>query len=148
LASLKQKIDETGAVVTHDSLPELVCDPSQMAFVLTSLIENSIKFRGKKRPSIHIGATSADDKWVITVRDNGIGIDPRHHERVFGVFKRIYNEQHAGAGVGLPIVKQIVERHGGSVRIESVLRRGATVFIELPKCSEGIRCSSDQGEPG
>src|SRR5580658_4236790 len=94
--SIQTAIDESRAVVTYDPLPELYCDPSQLGYAFASLIENSIKFRGAHRPEIHVAASAEDDTWVFSVRDNGIGIDPRHAERVFGLFKRLQNEAFPG----------------------------------------------------
>jgi light-regulated signal transduction histidine kinase (bacteriophytochrome) len=132
LASLEPKIRETGALVTHGYLPELDCDPNQITFVLTSLVDNAIKFRGKESPHIRIAADSAGDRWVISVCDNGLGIDPRHHQRVFDVFQRVHKDGYPGAGMGLAIARRIVERHQGTIRVESVPDEGTTVIIELP----------------
>jgi chemotaxis family two-component system sensor kinase Cph1 len=133
LASLQPKIEEAGAVVTHDPLPDLECDPNQITFVFASLIDNAIKFRGREAPRVHITADSTGRGWTISVRDNGMGIDPRHHESIFGVFKRVHKDEYPGAGMGLAIVKRIMERHNGHVRIESVPEEGTTVIIELPE---------------
>jgi light-regulated signal transduction histidine kinase (bacteriophytochrome) len=141
LASLQAKIEAAEATVTYDALPDLDCDPNQITYLFASLIDNAIKFRGEHRPQIHVGAASAGDRWVISVRDNGLGIDPRHHKAIFGVFKRIYNDRYPGAGVGLAIVMRIVQQHGGDIRVESVLGGGTTVLIELPKPGEAIGSS-------
>jgi len=133
LASLELRAKEAGAVVTHAPLPELDCDPNQITFLFASLIDNAIKFHGREPPHIHIDVASADCSWVLSVRDNGIGIDPRHHESIFGVFKRVYKDGFPGMGMGLAIALRIVERHKGRIRIESVPDEGTTVIIELPK---------------
>jgi light-regulated signal transduction histidine kinase (bacteriophytochrome) len=132
-ASIQGAIDQNRAVVTHDALPELYCDPSQISYALASLMENSIKFRGEGRPEIHISANSRESIWVFSVSDNGIGIDPRHKERIFSVFKRIHNETYPGAGVGLAITRQIIEQHGGRIWVESEPGRGAVFFFTLPR---------------
>jgi CheY-like chemotaxis protein len=133
LASIGQAIERDGAVVTHDPLPELYCDPNQMIYILASLIENSIKFRREPRPEIHVSAISEEHIWVFSVRDNGIGIDTRYRDRIFGMFKRIEIETNAGAGVGLAIVRQIVEQHGGKIWVESTPGLGATFHFTLPR---------------
>jgi light-regulated signal transduction histidine kinase (bacteriophytochrome) len=133
LVSIQQAIDLNGAAITHDTLPELYCDPSQISYAFASLIENSIKFRREQSPEIHVSVSSEESFWVFRVRDNGIGIDPKYRDRIFGVFKRIYNEAYPGAGVGLAIVKRVVERHGGRVWVESDLGQGAIFFLALPK---------------
>ena len=133
VASTQHAIDANGAVVTHDSLPELWCDPSQMIYTFAGLIENSIRFRREPRPEIHVSANSDGNGWLFSVCDNGIGIDPRYSERIFGVFKRIDNEASAGQGVGLAIARQIIEQHGGRIWVESKPGFGATFLFTLPR---------------
>ena len=133
LVSMRPAIDRNEAVVTHDSLPELYCDPSQMMYTLASLIENSIKFRREHRPEIHVSAVSDQDSWVFSVRDNGIVVDPRFADRIFGVFKRIDIETYTGAGVGLAIARQVIKQHGGRIWVESKPGPGATFFFTLPR---------------
>lgn len=142
LASIQPAIDQNDAIVTHDPLPELYCDPGQISYAFASLTENAIKFRSEPRPEIHVAAAAKDDNWVFSVRDNGIGIDPRNKERIFGVFKRIQNEAHSGSGVGLAITRQIVAQHGGRIWVESQLGLGATFFFQpaTRRLSHGLAC--------
>ena len=137
LEMVRPAIDESGAVVTKDPLTELWCDPSQITYVFSSLLDNSIKFRGEARPEIHISARSDGDAFMYSFRDNGIGIDPRHSERIFGVFRRVHNDAYSGAGVGLAIAKKIIEGHGGRIWVESALEQGATFHLALPKAESG-----------
>jgi len=137
LAAIQQTIDRNEAVVTHDSLPEVYGDPSQICYIFTSLIENSIKFRSQRRPEIHVTAIPDEHYRLFSVCDNGIGIDPRHCERIFGVFKRIHNDAYPGAGMGLAIAKRIIESHEGRIWAESHLGRGATFFFALPRATGG-----------
>ena len=130
-------IEQSGAVVTHDALPKLYCEPAQMGYIFGSLIDNAIKFRGESRPEIHISGTVEQDRVVFAFRDNGIGIDPRHRESIFGVFKRVHNDAYPGAGVGLAIAKKIIEGHGGRIWVESALGEGATFILALPKSNDG-----------
>ena len=130
-ASIQSEIERNGAVVTHDPLPEIYCDPNQIGYVFASLMENSIKFRRERRPEIHVSATARDNVWVFAVRDNGIGIDPRHRDRVFGLFKRFQNDAYPGTGVGLATARQIVEQHGGRIWVESQPDLGATFYFSL-----------------
>jgi chemotaxis family two-component system sensor kinase Cph1 len=132
LALVESMAREADALVTHDDLPQLHCDPNQMIYALTSLVENSIKFRGPGRPEIRISATPNREGWLFSVRDNGIGIDPRHSESVFHMFKRINGDRYPGAGAGLAITRRIIERHGGTIWLESELGSGATFFFTLP----------------
>ena len=133
LSLVRPALDRSEARVTHDPLPELYCDSTQIIYTFASLLDNSIKFRGKSRPEIHVSAAAERDTWVCSFRDNGIGIDPRHRESIFGVFKRIHNDGYPGAGVGLAIAKKIIEGHGGRIWVESALAQGATFFLALPK---------------
>jgi len=132
LATIQPALDRNDAVVTHDALPEVYGDPSQICCIFASLIENSIKFRSQCRPEIHVTAVPCESGWLFSVCDNGIGIDPRHGERIFGVFKRIHNDAYPGAGMGLAIARQIIESHGGRIWVESRLGQGATFFFTLP----------------
>jgi light-regulated signal transduction histidine kinase (bacteriophytochrome) len=145
MAAVRQTIERSDALVTHDELPDVYCDPTQISYVFASLIENSIKFRSEGRPEIHITARPEESDWVLfSVRDNGIGIDPQHTERIFGAFRRIHNEAYPGAGMGLPIAKRIIERHGGRISVESRLGEGATFFFTLPHAmNEAGRHASD-----
>ena len=133
LAPIQLLLEESGASVTHDALPEIYCDPGQVAFVFTSLLENSIKFRSAPRPEVHVAAPSRDEAWVFSVRDNGIGIDRKHHRRIFEMFRRVHNKRYAGAGVGLAIAQRIVQGHGGKIWVESELGQGATFYFSLPR---------------
>ena len=146
-ASIQPMIGQNGAVVTHDPLPELYCDPTQISYVFASLMENAIKFRCEDQPEVHVSATAEEDTWIFSVRDNGIGIDPKHCDRIFGMFKRIHNEGYPGAGVGLAIARQIVEQHGGRIWVESQPGFGATFLFSLPReCRThnlGCGCHSD-----
>ena len=134
---VRPAIDQSGAQVTHDPLPELYCDPIRISYTFGSIIDNSIKFRGESRPEVHISARPEGGSWVCSFRDNGIGIDPRHRERIFRVFMRIHNDAYPGAGVGLAIAKKIVEGHGGRIWVESALGEGATFFLVLPGSENG-----------
>jgi PAS domain S-box-containing protein len=133
IANLKQSIDETGAAVTHDPLPRVWADPGQMVQLFQNLIGNAIKYRGVAPPIVHIGAERQGQEWVISVRDNGIGFDPKHAERIFMMFQRLHTPQeYPGTGIGLAICKKIIERHGGRIWAESNPGRGSTFFVALP----------------
>ncbi len=142
LASALTMIDHAIArhevLVTSGPLPELYCDPSQVTYALASLIENAIKFRSERRPEIHVGAVPDDDAWVISVRDNGMGIDTRYAERIFATFKRIHNDAYPGAGVGLAITKRVMEGHGGRVWVDSEPGQGSVFYLKFPKKERSI----------
>ena len=133
IASIQPAIEENRATVSHDPLPEVYCDANQISYAFASLMENAIKFRRQHQPEIHVSASAEKNTWTFSVRDNGIGIDPRHSHRIFGMFKRIHNEGYPGAGVGLAITRQIVEQHGGRIWVKSQPGLGATFSFSLPR---------------
>lgn len=143
LATIQESIDRNDARVTHDPLPEVYGDPNQICYTLAILIENAIKFRSPCRPEIHVAAIPEESGWRFSVCDNGIGVDPKHSDRIFGVFKRIHNDAYPGAGVGLAIAKRIIERHGGRIWVESHLGEGATFFFALPAAAAATGGLSD-----
>jgi PAS domain S-box-containing protein len=137
LKNLEVAIAETKASITHDPLPQVLGDDVQLESLLQNLIGNSLKFRGKQKPKIHIGAEQDGDRWVFSVRDNGIGIDPQYFERIFIIFQRLHNrEEYSGTGIGLAISKRIVERHGGRIRLESKPGEGSTFRFTLRAAQE------------
>jgi len=134
LALLQPDIERTQATVTADPLPEVQGDLAQMGRLLRNLIENALKFRGERPPEIHIGAHKRGGEWQITVRDNGIGVDPGNRGRIFELFQRLDKPEEAGGtGVGLAICRRIVERHGGRIWMEPTPGRGATFVFTLPR---------------
>ncbi len=137
LANLQARIEETGAEVTHDPLPTALADERQLVQVFQNLISNAIKFRGAAPPRVRVSAESREGDWEFAVRDNGIGMEPRHAERIFEVFKRLHTrDEYPGTGIGLAICKKTVERHGGRIWVESEPGRGSTFRFTLPKAGE------------
>ena len=135
LINLKVSIDENNAVVTHDPLPVIRADESQMIQLLQNLLENSLKYRQETVPKIHVSVMDDDDdEWIFSVKDNGIGINPVHSEKIFMIFKRLHtNQEYDGTGIGLAIIKRIVDRHFGRVWVESELGKGSTFFFTISK---------------
>ncbi|OEU43824.1 hypothetical protein BGV40_02065 [Methanosarcina sp. Ant1] len=133
LSDLELFIKENKATVSHDPLPEVMADYTQLVQLFQNLIVNGIKFHGKEAPKIHISAEKIASEWVFSVRDNGIGIDPQYSEKIFEVFKRLHKkEEYPGTGIGLAICKKIIERHGGHIWVESELGKGSTFCFTLP----------------
>jgi light-regulated signal transduction histidine kinase (bacteriophytochrome) len=132
VANLQHAISDAGATVTRGDLPTVRARPREMTSMLQNLIGNGLKYRGDAPPHVQAEAQQRDGRWELAVRDNGIGIEPRFHERVFGLFQRLHAaEEYPGTGMGLAIVKKIVESNGGSVRVESVPGEGATFVVSL-----------------
>ena len=133
VGNLQAAIEESNAVVTYDELPTVMVDTPQMISLLQNLIDNAIKFRGEEAPRIHISAERKGDEWVFSIRDNGIGIDPKDSERIFGMFQRLHGStDYPGTGIGLAICKKIIERHGGRVWLESEAGKGSTFYFTMP----------------
>ncbi|RYD76317.1 MAG: GHKL domain-containing protein, partial [Sphingobacteriales bacterium] len=132
--SLGVLVEETGAQITQSELPVVKAIPSLMNQLLQNLFENAIKFRNvNTTPVIQVNAEKKDHKWLITVKDNGIGIDPKYADKVFVIFQRLHSrEKFAGTGIGLAVCKKIVEFHGGDIWFESKPNQGTTFFFTLP----------------
>lgn len=134
---LRTAIEESGAQVTAGPLPTVAADPVQMGQVLQNLVGNGLKFRGAEPPRVHVSAERTGDEWVISVRDNGIGIAPEYAQRIFVIFQRLHTRaEYAGTGIGLAICKKIVERHGGRIWVESAEGQGSTFYFTLPAGDE------------
>src|SRR5580704_10924867 len=133
LENLRGAIRESGALVTHDPLPTVLADRSQLAQLFQNLVGNAIKYQEGGTPQVHVSAArNGGKKWEFSVRDNGLGIDPQYFERIFGMFQRLHKrEEFAGTGIGLAICKKIVERHGGSISVESRPGQGSTFRFAL-----------------
>jgi light-regulated signal transduction histidine kinase (bacteriophytochrome) len=126
--NLKLAIRETGARITWDRLPIIVGDPGLLVRVFQNLISNGLKYCHPDRPpEIHIGSERRDAYWIFSVRDNGIGFNTKYTERIFRIFERLHGQdQYSGTGIGLAIVKRIIERHGGTVYVEAEPGVGST----------------------
>jgi PAS domain S-box-containing protein len=120
LSNLRGAMEESGALVTHDPLPEVMADETQLIQLFQNLVGNAIKYQNHETPKIHIGASNGGKQYRFAIRDNGLGIDPQYFERIFGMFQRLHKrEEFSGTGIGLAICKKIVERHGGQIAVES-----------------------------
>jgi PAS domain S-box-containing protein len=133
LINLRGAIEESGALVTHDPLPTIPADEGQLIQLFQNLIGNAIKYQDPGIPRVHISASkNAYKEWIFSVQDNGLGIDSQYFEKIFGLFQRLHKrEEFAGTGIGLAICKKIVERHGGSISVESQPGQGSTFRFAL-----------------
>ncbi|RUT09582.1 histidine kinase [Dulcicalothrix desertica PCC 7102] len=133
LTHLRQRTAETKAIITHDDLPTVMADRTQLMQLFQNLVGNAIKFHSDETPKIHISTTRLEDEWLFSVYDNGIGIDPKFSERIFVIFQRLHTrDEYPGTGMGLAICKKIIECHRGRIWVESKLGEGATFYFTLP----------------
>ncbi|MGI8906141.1 MAG: PAS domain S-box protein [Candidatus Sumerlaeaceae bacterium] len=133
LRNLSSAIGESNAVVTHDPLPSVMADATQLTQLFQNLVGNAVKYQNPGMPEVHVSAVRDEsDRWSFSVKDNGLGIDPQYFEKIFGMFQRLHKRnEFAGTGIGLAICKKIVERHGGTISVESSPGDGATFRFAL-----------------
>jgi len=131
--NLQKEIAESGAVITSDMLPEINADPIQLGQLLQQIIANALKFRSQSVPQVHISADEEEGEVIVSVRDNGPGIEPRFHQQVFVVFKRLHGRDIPGNGIGLALCRRIVEGHGGRIWVDSDGQSGSTFRFSLPR---------------
>ncbi|MBD2506410.1 GAF domain-containing protein [Nostoc muscorum FACHB-395] len=147
IANLQIAIADNQAIVTYDSLPEVMADTTQLTQVFQNLIGNAIKFCQNQQPQIHIGVAKPNpnsdeeslnsiplaDEWLFWIRDNGIGLESQYAERIFIIFQRLHGrDKYPGTGIGLAICKKIIERHGGRIWVESKPGQGSTFYFTIP----------------
>jgi PAS domain S-box-containing protein len=133
LQNLKLTIEDNEGSVTYDLLPVVMADDRQLEQLFQNLVGNAIKYHGTEPPRVHISAECSDGWWTFAVKDNGIGIEPQYHERIFQVFQRLHTrKEYSGTGIGLAVCARIVERHGGRIWVESEPGKGSTFMFTLP----------------
>jgi PAS domain S-box-containing protein len=131
---LDAAILESKATITFGELPEVTGDRSQLVQLLLNLVDNAIKYRGSAAPQIHIAAQDKADEWLFEVRDNGIGIAPKHQQQVFEIFKRLHDQkEYPGTGIGLAMCRRVVGRHGGKIWVESQAGEGSVFYFTIAK---------------
>ena len=136
ITNLKSSIDENNAKITHDPLPNVIADGDQLRRVFQNIIGNSIKYRKPdENPKIHISAYKDEKNWeyLFGIQDNGIGIEKQYLDRIFRIFQRLHtSDEYKGTGVGLAVVKRIIDHHGGRIWVESELGKGSTFYFTIP----------------
>jgi len=135
LLNLEGAIQESGVVVTHDPLPTVIADGAQLVQLFQNVVGNAIKYRSAELPRVHVSAKkNGGNEWIFSMRDNGLGIDPKYFEKIFVMFQRLHGrEEFSGTGIGLTVCKKIAERHGGRMWVESEPGKGSTFYFALPE---------------
>ena len=133
IAILRAGIEETNALITWEQLPEVKVEHVHLQQIFLNLISNALKYRSAVTPRIHVEARKDGEFWLLSVKDNGIGIEPQYQDQVFGLFKRLHSVgKYPGTGLGLAICKKLVERYGGRIWVESIFGEGSTFLFTLP----------------
>jgi len=141
VSNLESVIEANNAHVTYDDLPTIMADSLQLISLFQNLIDNAIKYRKEAVPRIHISAQQKGNEWIFSIKDNGIGIDAKGSERIFGMFQRLSNDQ-AGTGIGLATCKEIVKRHSGRIWVESNPGKGSTFYFTIA-AENALRVTSE-----
>ncbi len=133
IENLRSAVDESGATITNDPLPEVLVDPTSLRQILQNLMGNAIHYRSDAPPQIHVTCADQNEQWLFSCKDNGLGIPPEFQTQIFEPFKRLHGADRPGSGIGLAICKKIIERYQGKIWVESEVNRGSTFFFTLPK---------------
>ena len=134
LLNLQGAIEESGGVVTHDPLPNVIVDGAQLVQLFQNVVGNALKYRSAEPPRVHVSAKKNRAEWIFSMQDNGLGIDPQYFEKIFVMFQRLHGrEEFSGTGIGLTLCKKIAERHGGRMWVESNPGKGSTFYLALPE---------------
>jgi light-regulated signal transduction histidine kinase (bacteriophytochrome) len=137
LILLESSIHDSGGQVACGKLPIVMGDRSQLVQLMQNLIGNGLAYRSDTPPHIHISAKRSAKDWIFSISDNGIGIDPKHYEQIFEIFKRLHNQKDKpGTGIGLAVCRRVVNRHGGKIWVESEPGHGSTFHFTIPEGTE------------
>jgi light-regulated signal transduction histidine kinase (bacteriophytochrome) len=145
MANLEPLIEETRALVSVSSMPEVLGDETVLIQLFQNLVNNALKFRGIAPPVVQVHSQREESVWHITVADNGIGIAPQHHEEIFAPFRRLHAaSEYEGSGIGLATCRKIVEQHRGRIWVASNLGQGTTFHITLPDATATMAMSQEE----
>lgn len=148
LDNLQFRIADAGAVITRGDLPTITGSERQFVQLFQNLLSNALKFRGDRRPEIHVAAQRRDGEWLFSVSDNGIGIAADQLERIFQMFQRLHTTlDFPGTGIGLAICRKVVDYHGGRIWAESQPGDGTTFYFTVPASDDERGTTDDQTEP-
>lgn len=148
LSNLEEKIKETGAVVTFAELPQVKADSMQLMQLFHHLVDNALNYRNQQDPIIHIAAERLAREWIFSVRDNGVGIEAKYAQRIFWIFQRLQHDKNGSStGIGLPLCKKIVERHGGRIWFESTPGKGTIFYFSIPEKETEVMNPDDETNP-
>jgi len=132
MSMLDASVAEVGCRVTRGELPTVLGDRGQLAQLFQNLIGNGIKYHAVRDPQVHVAAEQRENQWLVSVRDNGIGIPAKQHERIFEIFQRLHSQEaYPGTGIGLAVCRRIVHRHGGTIWVESEDGKGSAFCFTL-----------------
>ncbi|MCZ2845630.1 MAG: PAS domain S-box protein [Candidatus Bathyarchaeota archaeon] len=133
ITSMSKQINLNQAVITCDPLPVLTYNENNLFQLFQNLISNAMKFRQNEPPRVHISVQKQKSEWIFAVKDNGIGIDKKYHDKIFLIFQRLHpKDKYSGTGIGLAICKKIVENYGGRIWVESTLNKGSIFYFTIP----------------
>lgn len=135
LLNLQASVEQSGAMITWDTIPAVHAHEIRLVQLLQNLVGNAIKYRGEDPPRIHISAQWQEPDWVLSVKDNGIGIAPEYAQQIFKIFKRLHGQDYPGTGIGLAICQRIVETYGGRIWVESS-GKGSCFYFTLPPAKD------------
>ena len=137
--NLRAGLDATEAVVEADRLPTVAGDPTELTRLLQNLLENAVKFRSQAPPHITVSAEAGETEWIVTVSDNGIGVDSRDPQTIFRVFKRLHREdEYPGTGIGLAVAQRVVHMHGGRIWVDSAPGRGSSFHFTIERVDDEL----------
>jgi len=140
LLNLKMRIDESNALITYDPLPTVYGDRKLLVELFQNIISNAIKYRSEETPKIHISAKKEDNHWLFSIKDNGIGIDTQHINRIFTIFQRLHGiNEFEGTGIGLSIAQKIIQKHNGHIWAESQPGKGSTFYFTIAMKEELLK---------